>query len=285
VVANRATSEVHPDELINLIAGRRLAEELQHHAKSGARRDGPEALRLEAVCATGKLRDISLTVRAGEIFGLAGLVGSGRTELVRCIFGADRKDSGTIYVNGKPLDIQRPSDAIAAGIALIPEDRRKQALIPVMDVERNFGLANYGQYAPSGFLRLKQRRQDTERYIEEMAIRPRRAGVRIRNLSGGNQQKVIIARWLQSGARILLFDEPTRGIDVGAKFEIHELMRRLAKDGCALLVISSELPEVLALCDRVGVMREGRLVHTIDDCSGLTEDLLMKFASGEVARL
>ena len=285
VVANRATSEVHPDELINLIAGRRLAEELQHHAKSGARRDGPEALRLEAVSATGKLRDINLTVRAGEIFGLAGLVGSGRTELVRCIFGADRKDSGTIYVNGKPLDIQRPSDAIASGIALIPEDRRKQALIPVMDVERNFGLANYGQYAPSGFLRLKQRRQDTERYIEEMAIRPRRAGVRIRNLSGGNQQKVIIARWLQSGARILLFDEPTRGIDVGAKFEIHELMRRLAKDGCALLVISSELPEVLALCDRVGVMREGRLVHTIDDCSGLTEDLLMKFASGEVARL
>jgi ABC-type sugar transport system ATPase subunit len=165
-------------------AGRRLAEELQHPAKSDTRRDGPEALRLEGVCARGKLRDINLTVCVGEIFGLAGLVGSGRTELVRCIFGADRKDAGTIYVNGKPLDIQRPSDAKAAGIALIPEDRRKQALVPVMDVERNFGLANYGQYAPSGFLRLKQRRKDTERYIEEMAIRPRRAGVRIRNLSG-----------------------------------------------------------------------------------------------------
>ena len=285
VVANRAIGEVHPDELINLIAGRRLAEELQHPAKSDARRERPEALRVEGVSATGKLLDINLIVCAGEIFGLAGLVGSGRTELVRCIFGADRKDAGTIYANGRPLDVRRPSDAIAAGIALIPEDRRKQALVPVMDVERNFGLANYGQYAPSGFLRLKQRRQDTERYIQEMAIRPRRAGVRIRNLSGGNQQKVIIARWLQSGARIFLFDEPTRGIDVGAKFEIHELMRRLAKDGCALLVISSELPEILALCDRVGIMREGRLVHTIDDCSGLTEDLLMKFASGEVARL
>jgi ABC-type sugar transport system ATPase subunit len=115
-----------------------------------------------------------------------------------------------------------------------------------------------------------------------MAIRPRLAGVRIRNLSGGNQQKVIIARWLQSGARIFLFDEPTRGIDVGAKFEIHELMRRLAKEGCAILVISSELPEVMALSDRIGVMREGRLVQTIDDCSGLTEDALMKYASGEV---
>jgi ABC-type sugar transport system ATPase subunit len=284
VVASQAISEVHPDELINLIAGRRLAEELQHHAKSDRGRERPEALRLEGVGAAGKLRDINLTVRAGEIFGLAGLVGSGRTELVRCIFGADRMDAGTIYVNGKPLNVQSPSDAIAAGIALIPEDRRKQALVPVMDVERNFGLANYGQYAPSGFLRLKQRRRDTERYIEEMAIRPRRAGVRIRNLSGGNQQKVIIARWLQSGARILLFDEPTRGIDVGAKFEIHELMRRLAKDGCALLVISSELPEVLALCERIGIMREGRLVHTIEDCSGLTEDLLMKHASGEVVR-
>jgi ribose transport system ATP-binding protein len=284
VVASRATNEVSPDELINLIAGRRLAEELQHPGKTARASGGVEALRLEGVSAAGKLHDINLIIRTGEIFGLAGLVGSGRTELARCIFGADRKDAGTVYVNGKPLDLRQPSDAKAAGIALIPEDRRKQALVPLMDVERNFGLANYRQYAPSGFLRLKQRRQDTERYIEEMAIRPGRAGVRIRNLSGGNQQKVIIARWLQSGARIFLFDEPTRGIDVGAKFEIHELMRHLAKEGCALLVISSELPEILALCDRVGIMREGRLVHTIEDCSGLTEDLLMKYASGEVAR-
>jgi ABC-type sugar transport system ATPase subunit len=131
-------------------------------------------------------------------------------------------------------------------------------------------------------LRLKERRKDIERYIAELAIRPRLAGVRIRNLSGGNQQKVIIARWLQSGARIFLFDEPTRGIDVGAKFEIHELMRRLAKEGCAILVISSELPEVMAVSDRIGVMRGGRLVQTIDDCSGLTEDLLMKYASEEI---
>jgi ABC-type sugar transport system ATPase subunit len=282
VVASRAIGEVNPDELINLIAGRRLAEELHRPVKSAARHEGTESLRLQGVSAAGKLHDINLTVHAGEIFGLAGLVGSGRTELVRCIFGADPKDAGTIYVNGKPLELQRPADAIAAGIALIPEDRRKQALVPVMDVERNFGLANYGQYAPSGFLRLQQRRKDTERYIEEMAIRPRRAGVRIRNLSGGNQQKVIIARWLQSGAKIFLFDEPTRGIDVGAKFEIHELMRRLAKDGCALLVISSELPEILALCDRIGIMRGGRLVDTFEDCSTLNEDSLMKYASGEV---
>jgi ABC-type sugar transport system ATPase subunit len=284
VVANRATSEVSPDELINMIAGRRLAEELQHTAKPAARSGGTEALRLNGVSAAGKLHDINLTLRTGEIFGLAGLVGSGRTELARCIFGADRKDAGSVYVNERPLDLRQPSDAKAAGIALIPEDRRKQALVPGMDVERNFGLANYRQYAPTGFLRLKQRRQDIQRYVEEMSIRPRRAGVRIRNLSGGNQQKVIIARWLQSGARIFLFDEPTRGIDVGAKFEIHELMRRLAKDGCALLVISSELPEILALCDRIGVMRGGRLVQIIDDCSNLTEDLLMKYASGEVTR-
>jgi ABC-type sugar transport system ATPase subunit len=285
VVANGALSEINPDELFNLIAGRQLVDELQHPEKTETRLGGPEALRLEGVSAGGKLHDINLIVRSGEIFGLAGLIGSGRTELVRCIFGADRKDAGTIYVNGKRLDIRQPSDAIAAGIALIPEDRRKQALVPLMDVERNFGLANYGQYAPSGFLRLKKRRQDAERYINEMVIRPLRAGARMRNLSGGNQQKVIIARWLQSGARIFLFDEPTRGIDVGAKLEIHELMRRLAGEGCALLVISSELPEILALSDRMGVMREGRLVHTIDDCSGLTEDLLMKYASGEVARL
>ena len=281
LVASLATSEVSPDDLIDMIAGRRLADELMHPVHREAH-GGKEALRLEGVSVAGKLHDIDLTIHGGEIFGLAGLVGSGRTELVRCIFGADPKDAGTIRVNGIPIEIRQPSDAKAAGIALIPEDRRKQGLVPVMDVERNFGLANYGQYAPSGILRLKQRRKDIERYIQEMSIRPRLAGVRIRNLSGGNQQKVIIARWLQSGARIFLFDEPTRGIDVGAKFEIHELMRRLAKEGCAILVISSELPEVMALSDRIGVMRGGRLVQTIDDCSGLTEDALMKYASGEV---
>ena len=281
LVTSRPTSEVSPDELVDLIAGRRLADELMHPTQRAHQR-GKEALKLEGVSVAGKLHDIDLTIHGGEIFGLAGLVGSGRTELVRCIFGADPRDAGTIRVNGVPIEIRQPSDAKAAGIALIPEDRRKQGLVPVMDVERNFGLANYGQYAPSGILRLKQRRKDVERYIEEMAIRPRLAGVRIRNLSGGNQQKVIIARWLQSGARIFLFDEPTRGIDVGAKFEIHELMRRLAKEGCAILVISSELPEVMALSDRIGVMRGGRLVQTIDDCSGLTEDALMKYASGEV---
>ena len=281
VVASKATNAVSPEELIDMIAGRRLAEELMHPVHGVGTR-GKAALELEGVSVEGKLHDINLTIHSGEIFGLAGLVGSGRTELARCIFGADPNDTGTIRVNGAPLEIRQPSDAKAAGIALIPEDRRKQALVPVMDVERNFGLANYGQYAPSGILRLQARRKDIERYIEELSIRPRLTGVRIRNLSGGNQQKVIIARWLQSGARIFLFDEPTRGIDVGAKFEIHELMRRLAKEGCAILVISSELPEVMAVSDRIGVMRGGRLVQTIDDCSGLTEDLLMKYASEEI---
>ncbi len=284
VVACRATKEVKQDELVDMIAGRRLAEELMHSTRRPAA-ERKEALRLEGVSAAGRLHDINLTVHAGEIFGLAGLVGSGRTELVRCIFGADAKDAGTIRVHGAPVRIRQPADAKAAGIALIPEDRRKQALVPVMDVERNYGLANYGRYAPTGLLRLKQRRKDVWRYIEELAIRPRQAAVRIRNLSGGNQQKVIIARWLQSGAKIFLFDEPTRGIDVGAKFEIHELMRRLAQEGCAIVVISSELPEVMALSDRIGVMRGGRLVHIIDDCSGLTEDTLMKHANGEVPSL
>jgi ABC-type sugar transport system ATPase subunit len=281
VVASKATNEVTPEELIDMIAGRRLADELMHPVHSTGPK-GNEALKLEGVSVAGKLHDINLTIHSGEIFGLAGLVGSGRTELARCIFGADPHDAGTMRVHGKALEIRQPSDAKAAGIALIPEDRRKQALVPVMDVERNFGLANYGQYAPSGILRLSERRKDIERYIEELSIRPRLTGVRIRNLSGGNQQKVIIARWLQSGAKIFLFDEPTRGIDVGAKFEIHELMRRLAKEGCAILVISSELPEVMAVSDRIGVMRGGRLVQTIDDCSGLTEDLLMKYASEEI---
>ena len=172
VVASKATNEVTPEELIDMIAGRRLADELMHPVHRVGLK-GNEALKLEGISVAGKLQDINLTIHSGEIFGLAGLVGSGRTELARCIFGADPNDAGTIRVNGKVPGYPPPSDAKAAGIALIPEDRRKQALVPVMDVERNFGLANYGQYAPSGILRLDARRKDIERYIEELSIRPR----------------------------------------------------------------------------------------------------------------
>ncbi|SRR5579883_297325 len=280
VVASGQKNEFTPDQLNNLIAGRTLAAELARQPSGARSAEATEALRVEDLW-NASLRGINLALRNGEIFGLAGLVGSGRTELVRCIFGADRKTAGKIFVNGEIVEIGDPREAIRAGIALIPEDRRGQSLVPLTSVEQNFALANQRTFSYGGIIRRGARRKAIERYIEELGIRPKRPDAQARELSGGNQQKVVIARWLHSGARIFLFDEPTRGVDVGAKAEIHDLLRRLAGRGAAILVISSELPELLSLADRIGVMREGRLEETLTNQAGLTEERLMRLASGE----
>ena len=282
VVASGKTTDFAQGELNNLIAGRTLAEELARGHKGAESADREEALRIEAL-SNARLKDVSLKLRCGEIYGLAGLVGSGRTELVRCIFGADPRTGGAVFVAGKQIEIDSPRAAMQAGIALIPEDRRGQSLVQVMTVEQNFALANPTAFSRRGIIRGRARRQEIERHIVELGIRPPRADVLVRDLSGGNQRKVVIARWLHTGARVFLFDEPTRGIDVGAKSEIHDLLRRLAARGAALLVISSELPELLALADRIGIMRDGRLEQEIADPTGLTEERLMRLASGELA--
>jgi ABC-type sugar transport system ATPase subunit len=282
VVASGRTSEFRPDQLNNLIAGRTLAAELEQRPSGAASIAGKEMLRLEDV-SNADLHGINLAVHGGEIFGLAGLVGSGRTELLRCIFGADKRTAGRILVEGAAVNIDDPRDAMASGIALIPEDRRGQSLVPMMTVEQNFGLANQKAFSQNGVRRGRMRRQAIQRFIEELGIRPNRSDIQIRDLSGGNQQKVVVARWLQTGARVFLFDEPTRGIDVGAKAEIHDLLRRLAERGVAVLVVSSELPELLALAGRIGVMRDGRLAQIVDNGPGFTEERLMKLASGDVA--
>jgi ABC-type sugar transport system ATPase subunit len=280
VVASGPISDFAPGELNNLIAGRELANEMERRPEQTEPGVSGEALRVERL-SSDKLHGIDLALRRGEILGLAGLVGSGRTELVRAIFGADRTTGGNIYLNGARVAIVSPRAAIKAGIALIPEDRRGQSLVPQMTMEQNFGLANPGAFARHGFLRGSYRRKEMERYIRELDIRPRAPDAQMRNLSGGNQQKVVIARWLRTGARVFLFDEPTRGIDVGAKAEIHDLLRRLAATGAAVLVISSEMPELLTVAHRIGIMREGRLVQTLANGAGVTEELLMKYASGE----
>jgi ABC-type sugar transport system ATPase subunit len=280
VVAMGPIGNFTPDELNNLIAGRELAHEMERRPTLRDVSPAKEALRIEQLC-SDKLHNIDLTLHCGEILGLAGLVGSGRTELVRTIFGADPATGGRILIEGDFVDIKSPRSAINSGIALIPEDRRGQSLVPQMTVEQNFGLVNHRRFSRHGILQQSYRRSEIARYIGELDIRPRWAETLMRNLSGGNQQKVVIARWLRSGARIFLFDEPTRGIDVGAKTEIHDLLRRLADNGAAVLVISSEMPELLALAHRIGIMRDGRLVSTLSNGPGVTEELLMKFASGE----
>jgi ABC-type sugar transport system ATPase subunit len=242
---------------------------------------GEPILEARGITRRGVLSDVNLTLRAGEILGLAGLVGAGRSELARCIFGADPMDEGEVILDGKRLRLTDPVDAVRAGIGLVPEERKQQAIVGNLTVRENISLSLLlDRLAPRGLLKLKEEREIARRYIRDLDIRTPGPETKIAGLSGGNQQKVIIARWLARQPRVLILDEPTKGIDVGAKAEIHRLIENLARSGVAVLVISSELPELLALSDRVAVMREGRLVATLDR-SEANKESVMFYAAAE----
>jgi rhamnose transport system ATP-binding protein len=215
-------------------------------------------------CVASGIADVSLTVRAGEILGMAGLVGAGRTELARILFGITPASSGSIRLHGKTISIGNPQDAIAQGIAYVPEDRRKHGVILDLPIAHNITMAIHRRIFPQHFL-LKQVEQNLAvEMIRDLGIKAFGPEAPGGSLSGGNQQKVSVARWLATKPRLLILDEPTQGVDVGAKSEIHKIIRRLAKDGLAVLMISSDLPEVLGMSDRVAVMRGGRLVAMVD---------------------
>ena len=198
---------------------------------------------------------------------------------MRAVFGIDERTGGEIWVAGSAVNIKEPKDAMRAGIALIPEDRRGHAIVPMMSVEQNFGLANQKRFTRFGVLRGAARRAEARKYASDLQIRPPNIQTPMANLSGGNQQKVVIARWLATGARVLMFDEPTRGVDVGAKAEIYALLRQLAAAGAAVLVISSELPELLLLSHRIGIVNRGRLTQILENGGHLNEDVLMRHAT------
>lgn len=225
------------------------------------------------------LDGIDLQVRAGEIVGLAGLVGSGRTEVARAIFGADPFDRGEILLEGQPVTIHSPADAIKRGIALAPEDRKLQALVLALAIRENISLPNLGRLTSFGFVRRREERALAQRYIEALSVRTPSMEQKVVNLSGGNQQKVVLAKWLALNPKVLIVDEPTRGIDIGAKAEVHSLLSQLAESGVAVLMISSELPEVLHMSDRIYVMREGKMAGVIDR-SEATEERVMELATG-----
>jgi ABC-type sugar transport system ATPase subunit len=220
------------------------------------------------------LTDVSFDLHRGEILGLAGLVGAGRTELVRTIFGADKRVSGDIHLEGKPLDIRSPADAIAAGIGLLPEDRKAQGLILSMAVRENMSLPNLDALTSLGFVRRGEEAETVEDYVRRFTIRTPGIDSRVVNLSGGNQQKVVISKWLMVKPKILIMDEPTRGIDVGAKSEIYDLMHQLAASGISIIMISSEFPELLAMCDRMVCMTEGRVTKILDRSEASLETLM-----------
>lgn len=264
------------ERLIETMVGRSLADEFpKQKAEIGEVR-----LEVKGLRRGRKVRDVSFSVHSGEILALTGLVGAGRTETVRLIFGADRREAGTIAVDGKEVAVRSPQDAIAAGICLLTEDRKHQGLILDDSVRGNFGLPNLLEFSRMGFINAQQEADRFDVYHKQLSIKIPNREERAGNLSGGNQQKVVLAKWLQQDSEIIIFDEPTRGIDVGAKVEIYQLMNRLAAGGKAIIMISSELPEVLGMADRVLVMHEGRITGEITNMKTATQEAIMELAVG-----
>jgi ABC-type sugar transport system ATPase subunit len=275
-VATRPIKEVNRDQLIEMMVGRRLDQEFpKREAKIGETR-----LVVKDLTRDKAVRGVSLSIRRGEVLALTGLVGSGRTETLRLIFGADRRDRGTIALDGKQLAIRSPRDAVQAGIALLTEDRKAQGLIAGHSVRVNFALPNLKFWSRWGWIRQRAERTALAGHVATMRIRLASSEQPVATLSGGNQQKVVLAKWLQRHCEVVLFDEPTRGIDVGAKYEIYQLINALAAEGKAILLVSSELPEVLGMADRILVMHEGRITGEITNVGRATQADILRLAVG-----
>lgn len=226
-------------------------------------------------------KNVSFTVRKGEILGIAGLVGAGRTEVIESIFGIRHKEEGEIFVNGKLAKIENARDGIRYGMALLTEDRRADGIFPMLDIQLNMAMVHMKKYVNKlGLLKFNEMREDCNRYVKDIAIKTPSLMQRMENLSGGNQQKVLVARWLLTEPEILFLDEPTRGIDVGAKSEIHKLITTLAGMGKSIVMISSELPEIMGMSDRIMIMHEGKVTNIIENSKELTQEEIMMYATG-----
>jgi rhamnose transport system ATP-binding protein len=279
VVETRAMAGTSEADLIRLMVGREIAAVFPKRPVG----IGSVALSIRGLgCRASGVRDVSFDLRAGEILGLAGLVGSGRTELCRVLFGLTPADAGQILLRGERVQVASPRQASARGIAYVPEDRRRHGVIPEMSVAANATLAVLGDVAAHGFLDFGREREIASSFASRFAIKTPSLDTPVGNLSGGNQQKVALARWLAARPSVLILDEPTQGVDVGAKAEIHRLMVDLADEGMAILMVSSELPEVLGMSDRVGVMHEGKLAGILPRDEA-TQEAILGLALGHAA--
>jgi ribose transport system ATP-binding protein len=261
-VATRLPAATTPTaQLVSLMTGRTVEYLFPPHSASPPEVPGPDLLTVENLSLKGSFEDVGFSVRAGEIVGIAGLVGAGRSEVLETIYGARRRTSGSVTVNGRSLPAGDVRAAVRAGLGLAPEERKSQALLLGEPVARNVSLASLPRLARLGWLDRGRENREAVEVTRELGVRPPDVTRAARTLSGGNQQKVVLARWLLGSTRLLLLDEPTRGVDVGARSELYTVIRRLADQGIGVLLVSSEVPEVLGLADRVLVMREGRIVH------------------------
>ncbi len=276
LVGTEKTSEVTKQQIINMMVGRVIYE--QPKAKSAVPPDAPVVLRVNKLNAGKLVRDVSFTLRRGEILGFSGLIGAGRTETARALFGADEIQSGTIEVKGVRSQIRSPQDAVKKGIGYLSEDRKRYGLAVNLNIKDNAVMASYDQFQQGLFVNAKRVRDITQKYIDMLNIKTPSLDQLLFNLSGGNQQKVVVAKWLIRNSDILIFDEPTRGIDVGAKSEIYTLMNELTREGKSIIMISSELPEILRMSDRIIVMCEGRITGELN-IEEATQEAIMERAT------
>ncbi|MDZ4861282.1 MAG: sugar ABC transporter ATP-binding protein [Candidatus Hydrogenedentes bacterium] len=275
-IATKPVTDVTRDDIIHMMVGRELTEEFPKVIFDR----GKERLRVSGLTRNGAFENVSFSLHEGEIVGITGLVGAGRTEVARAVFGADPIDAGAIVLDGASITVKSPQDAIRQGIGLLTEDRKNQGLILGMSVRENTTLANLKSLVRGLFISRSRERKVTGDYVRDLRIKTPTVEQTTQNLSGGNQQKVVLAKWLFTNSKILIFDEPTRGIDVGAKVEIYKLMNELVRKGVCILMISSELPEVLGMCDRILVMHEGRIAGELAQADA-TQERVMQLATGD----
>lgn len=269
------TAEVEMQEIISMMVGRKLKSDVRPVTKP---QTDETVLEVKNLSTKNLIKNVSFDVKKGEIFGFAGLMGAGRTEVARCVFGADPRTEGDIYVHGKKVRITNAKDGVTNGIGYLSEDRKRFGILLDADVKANVTLADMKDYAKAGFVDDRKIRRTALDYVDKLRIRTPSINQTLLNLSGGNQQKVVIAKWLVRDSDVLIFDEPTRGIDVGAKEEIYQLLENLAAQGKAIVVISSELPEVLRLSNRIAVMAQGRIIGILDN-EKATQEKIMELAT------
>lgn len=276
-VDTKNVSEVNKDMLVSMMVGREIGDIYNIERQV----PGEELLRVEKLNHKKYFRDIDFTLRAGEILGFSGLVGAGRSEIMRALFGLEKLESGEIYIKGKKVSVSCPREAISNGIGFLTEDRRMDGLALPLSIETNINAASYGEISRFGVIDLKQEKRRAEEFKEKTNIKTPSIAQKVENLSGGNQQKVVISKILCAGPDILIFDEPTVGVDVGAKQEIYKIMEQLTKAGKGIILISSYLPEVMGLSDRCIVMSEGKITGVLDkeDLGVATEETMLKMAS------
>lgn len=278
-VGTVAVAETAADELIRMMVGRDLKDKFPKIRIEY----GEEALRVERLTRKGVLENVSFHVRRGEILGMAGLVGSKRTETARAIFGADKLDGGQVFLHGKRVEIKTPADAIRNRIALLPEDRKRHGILPHLSVRENITLSALSHFSRKGYLDIRREKAQAQEYVSSLRIATPDLERWVLYLSGGNQQKVVLAKWLSTHADVFLFDEPTRGIDVGAKVEVYQLMGELVKRGGAIVMISSDLPDILGMSDRILVMRAGQVVREFERQEATEEEILNSALGGASA--